>query len=173
MQVSRLAGRATGRTVMYLQSMRQQLHTLVTDVHSPEISASQSELQRSLNEVRSIHMELVRMRSFSPRALQQDALQMALGTPGPATSGVSAAGAGSAAASRAGNSAGRDSSNAVTGSGSAYPASASTVLHRSDPRLDAPPASGVRGVGVVDIMSSCILHNDLFEAAVKSEEARR
>ena len=71
---ARLAGRATGRTMMYLTRARQDLHTVLQQVQNPDMQASHSELQRNLGEFRAMQLELLRMKSLSPRSLQAEAL---------------------------------------------------------------------------------------------------
>ncbi len=55
--------------------MRGELHALILEVNNPQLQAANSELQQRLGEIRGIHAELTRMRSFSPRALQAEAAQ--------------------------------------------------------------------------------------------------
>jgi hypothetical protein len=70
---------------VYLQRARSDIHSLVADVSNPALQDTNRQLQSQLGEIRTIQMELMRLRNFSPQSLQRDALQAALDASSTAT----------------------------------------------------------------------------------------
>ncbi len=142
LNAARFAGRATGKTLTYLQRSRQDLQLVLKQIQSPSMDASHSELQRNLNEFRSIQVEMMRMRSMSPRTLYTEVAQLEYArAAAAAAAGGGVAGTADAAAVPALNSspdpvsslplsstAAGQGAGLVSGAASSWPAAHSTTL---------------------------------------------
>lgn len=161
----------TGRTVAYFQKIRSELHLLLSDVSNPQLAQANSDLRQHLNEVRSIQMELMRMRSFSPRSLQMDAMAMAAGevpspTPTPhfQTTQVEVARSGGAHS-------GASSSTTYSGASSSVASSGSSVAY-SEASSGVSPGSAPTDVS--DLLALSLMRDKLCaaKAATEKEELR-